>query len=240
MRFKNLFEAQQFERRAYNNLFSTGNPYDSKAHIMLYQKSVELIKKYTKKNYLLLDIGCGDGRLERSLFKYCQRILGIDISEVAIKKAMLKNKVRNVKFLVDSIESFKPKEKFDVVTMLNFIEHVYDLNTVMKKVYKLMKPGGFLIITSRNRDALTWKLSRLFGKKTAIEGGYYTPLNEYNYSQLERILKKQGFLPVSKEGFILGPIGFAGKSEFLTRLIFGAGSLFPDIANYMFVCFQKR
>jgi 2-polyprenyl-3-methyl-5-hydroxy-6-metoxy-1,4-benzoquinol methylase len=68
------------------------------------------------------------------------------------------------------IESFETDQKFDLVMLLNLIEHVQDPGAVLRKVASLLAPGGRVVIKTPNYDA--WD-ARLFRRRNWA--GYHTP-----------------------------------------------------------------
>jgi 2-polyprenyl-3-methyl-5-hydroxy-6-metoxy-1,4-benzoquinol methylase len=52
------------------------------------------------------------------------------------------------------IEDFETAERFDLIVLLNLIEHVKDPRQVMRKVKRLLAPGGLVLIKTPNWDAL--------------------------------------------------------------------------------------
>ena len=47
-----------------------------------------------------------------------------------------------------------PDETFDVVTMLDVIEHLSDPASSLRKIYRLLKPGGWLYVVTPNFDSI--------------------------------------------------------------------------------------
>jgi SAM-dependent methyltransferase len=73
-------------------------------------------------------------------------------------------------FFLGRIEDFATNERFDVILMLNLIEHVDDPVAVLAKVRGLLKPGGRVLVKTPNHDSLD---ARLF--RTHSWGGLHAP-----------------------------------------------------------------
>lgn len=63
-------------------------------------------------------------------------------------------------FFLGRIEDFDTAERFDVIFMLNLIEHVDDPVAVLSKVRGLLKPAGRILIKTPNHDSLDARLFR--------------------------------------------------------------------------------
>ena len=104
----------------------------------------------------VLDVGCGGGILSESLAKEGANVTGIDEGERVIKIAKLhmiqSNLTINYKQL--NIEDFfvKNKEKFDIITCLEMLEHVPNPSSVIEKCAALIKPGGTIFFSTINRN----------------------------------------------------------------------------------------
>lgn len=98
-----------------------------------------------------LTLGCGAGRLERSLLKsrLCRSFHGVDISEKAIEEARdtaerdslpLTYEVADLNFLS------LPLATFDLVVAQTSLHHVLFLERVAEEVWRTLKPDGYLWI----------------------------------------------------------------------------------------------
>lgn len=100
----------------------------------------------------VLDVGCGDGRLCNILKdnKRINRIKGIDLSEKSIAWARLFNP--DIEFEVKDVAL--ETEKWDVVTLIEVIEHIPDesIATFIQNIYMVLNEGGkiFLTVPSKN------------------------------------------------------------------------------------------
>ena len=94
----------------------------------------------------ILDIGCGAGLMLRRLLKYGE-VYGVDFSAEAVKfsSRILTNGSVKQGALPDGIP-FSDGE-FDLITMLDVLEHVDDDAASVKTLYRLLKPRGLAIVT---------------------------------------------------------------------------------------------
>ncbi|MBX9860705.1 MAG: class I SAM-dependent methyltransferase [Sphingomonas sp.] len=63
-------------------------------------------------------------------------------------------------FFLGRIEVYETDQRFDVILLLNLIEHVDDPVAVLAKVRGLLKPGGCVIVKTPNHDSLDARLFR--------------------------------------------------------------------------------
>jgi SAM-dependent methyltransferase len=111
----------------------------------------------TKDSPALLDVGCGTGAftIGAALRGYAAVGLSWDIrnQETATKRATICRvseisfPVQDVRLLGDRPEHFG---NYDVVLCLENIEHINDDLRLMKDMYKCLKPGGMLLLSSPN------------------------------------------------------------------------------------------
>jgi len=93
---------------------------------------------------LLLDIGCGTGTTLSSLRRF-GRVLGLDSSELALARAQS----RGLNRLVQGAAQHLPYAdgSFDVITMLDVLEHLDEEATTLTGIYRVLRPGGSLLLT---------------------------------------------------------------------------------------------
>ena len=92
----------------------------------------------------VLEIGPGWGAFAGHALQAGVRFTGITNSEVS--QSYLKGKLANFGDNFDIVFSdfydYEPKEPFDSIVIMGVIEHLPDYERVLKKFYRLLKPGG--------------------------------------------------------------------------------------------------
>ena len=106
----------------------------------------------------LLDVGCGDARFVADALR-AARAIGVDVSRRALGFA--RELVPDAHFLASGGEALPFRnESFDVVTLLDVIEHIPDADErrVVCEAARVLRPGGHLVVsTNTDRSAREWK-----------------------------------------------------------------------------------
>src|SRR5258708_7084612 len=104
------------------------------------------------KDINVLDVGSGFGLYSMELFKYVNKIVGVEPVKESYDYAVnhIGNR-KNVAFYNEFIQDFKTNEKFDLALSLTTIEHMPEAEKDMQKVMSLLKPGGLLYLTAPNK-----------------------------------------------------------------------------------------
>lgn len=97
----------------------------------------------------VLDLGCGDGRFTGFLGEFADTD-GIELSEDAVKYAQKQHP--HVHFFQGSALDYDFDEAmYDVVISQEVIEHIEDQEKYLEICFKVLKKGGYLIITTPNK-----------------------------------------------------------------------------------------
>ncbi len=96
------------------------------------------------KSFTFLDFGCGNGWVVRIIAKekLCKKVIGIDKSKNMIIEANKKKTSIKEKYINKNIESLNHQDKYDYIFSMESLYYVDSINTALKKIYKLLKPGG--------------------------------------------------------------------------------------------------
>lgn len=97
----------------------------------------------------ILDIGCAGGVAFDDFSRFGD-VTGIEPDDKLIDSTpKWRNRVRHDLFT----PSYQPEEQFDVITMLDVLEHIEDDVGTLAHLFKILKPGGYAILTV---PALDW------------------------------------------------------------------------------------
>ena len=148
-------------------------------------------------DFRLLDVGCGAGNMIHHLSRY-GRVKGLDIDERPVKIA------RQRGYDVDQYDVTQPlpfdPATFDAVTALDVIEHNEDDLAILADSYRVLKPGGHIIITV---PALMW----LWSHNDEINAH----VRRYTAAELKEKLIRTGFAVrrVTYNNFFVFPLAAA-------------------------------
>ena len=134
----------------------------------------------------LLEVGCGSGAMLNRMQERGWRVEGIDFDSAAVTQARdLGLQVR----VGDILKMDLTSGTYDVVVMSHVIEHVPDPQSLLHECWRLLRPGGRLVVVTPNNRALS---RRLFGR-------YWMPLDPprhlalFTVSALKRLSEDAGF-----------------------------------------------
>jgi len=145
--------------------------YNTDFEVPMYQEKKTLRKAITVLNELknlgidegakILEIGASYGFFMKIANDAGFETYGLEMSEKACEYA--KNEF-GIKIENSSLEESKfvqNSNSFDAVVMLDVIEHVTEPSEIIRQIESVLNPGGFVVITTPNIDALEFKF---FGK----------------------------------------------------------------------------
>ena len=104
----------------------------------------------------VIDIGCGGGILAESMAVRGAVVTGIDLSEKPLKVAQLHllESGQKVDYRLVAAEEIAQQEgnSFDCVTCMEMLEHVPDPLSTVRAAATLVKPGGWVFLSTLNRN----------------------------------------------------------------------------------------
>jgi SAM-dependent methyltransferase len=108
-------------------------------------------------------------------------------------------------------EADRQSNSYDVVVMLHVIEHVPDPLGTMRQIFRVLKPGGTLVMETPRYDSLMFKLLRHRERSVSCDGHIYF----FTTATLREMAEKAGFK------FEL--VNYVGRSLNLSRLLWNVG-----------------
>ncbi len=140
-------------------------------------------------NNRILDAGCSYGYMTCHYAKKSNETYGIDINNEHIEQAKILYPQHD--FRVDYLENLSFEDNFfDSIVFTDVLEHTQDKVKSLSELYRVLKPGGEIIISTPHKS--------LFGFLDPYNYGYY--LQKYLsplYKSLYKVIRliKEGKLP---------------------------------------------
>ncbi len=104
---------------------------------------------FSRKKMRICDLGCGRGWLS-SQMTVLGDVVGVDLSQKGIEHAQ--STWPNVQFRQANILEYSSSEPFDIVVSSEVIEHISDKEAYFATIRRILKPGGYVIITTPNLE----------------------------------------------------------------------------------------
>lgn len=171
-KYYSTFEANIFEK--------------SKIIINDSKHTLKLLNKYKKTRNKLLDIGCGNGSFMSEAKKFKWVPFGIDSSQVLIK--YIKSHT-NLSVAKADILNYKNKDRYDLITLNQVIEHFTNPKIILKKCHSLLNKFGLLYIATPNINSYAARIRK-------EESDYLIPPEHVSYFDqvtLKNLLKKLNY-----------------------------------------------
>ena len=166
-----------------------------------WKKKRDIVKRHLRsiilnqnKNIVrILDVGCGYGHYLKEYENVCYR-LGIK-AEIYGLDVAIKNLEFNFNFVKGDARKLPFKNRsFDIVTSTEVLEHFVEGEMFIEEVYRVLKDGGFFILTTPNRLRFTaWIRNLKYIRNDIVPGPNPEHLREYTPKELRKILEFAGF-----------------------------------------------
>ena len=143
--------------------YADTNYYESKSSK---KKIVNQIKNFLKLNgsECILDLGCGTGAWSLPLLSHCANLTCIDLNDKnleQLKRRVPKGKSKNIScYNAKSIDFLAEchENSYDAILSMWSLEHDTDPEKLIKAVYRVLKPNGFMVVLVPSADSLQLKL----------------------------------------------------------------------------------
>ncbi len=113
----------------------------------------------------ILDVGCGGGITSEAMARLGADVTAIDASQSNIDIAISHAKQAGLQIayqrnIIENIaETERHSARYDVVTALEIVEHVADLDLFLRCCADMVRPGGLLILSTINRTAKSYAMA---------------------------------------------------------------------------------
>jgi len=170
---------------------------------------LKMINQKQIKDLEILDLGCGGGLTCEPLARLKAKVTGVDFVKQNIEMAKNHAKISKlqINYIHDDLDSLKIKKKYDIVLLLEILEHLDDWKHIILKIKKILKPNGLLVISSINKTSLS-KIFAIFVAENILK---WIPKNTHDYNkfirpnELSYILSKNKFNILDTTGMNFNP-----------------------------------
>ena len=199
--------------------------------IDIFERALNEINKFSNKGRLI-DIGCGMGYFMDLARKNGWEVKGVEISESAVSYASRRLKLDVIKGNLKDAQ-FK-RDSFDVATMWNVLDQMYDPRDNLIEVHRILKKEGHLLIRVPNLYFYL-VLSRFYNRLRRLFKNIVMPPSAFHLYPLDKnsmntLLKSAGFSNVIIKTEKLSENNpyfinrFGKRRERIIRMIFGLGA----------------
>jgi ubiquinone/menaquinone biosynthesis C-methylase UbiE len=152
----------------------------------------------------VLDLGCGfDGKFLQSIEKKISSGFGIDLS---VSKSVESQKISLLEYNINQPLPFAENE-FDTVVSLANLEHLENPEQCLREIYRVLKPGGKLLLTAPSKAAKPiLELLSFLGLVSAQEIKDHK--HYFDKKILVKMVKEAGFSQISHQYFQMGMNNF--------------------------------
>jgi 2-polyprenyl-6-hydroxyphenyl methylase/3-demethylubiquinone-9 3-methyltransferase len=183
---------------------------------------LETLNKKNLNNTTVLDIGCGGGLVSEGLSKIGATVTGIDFIKENIKVAKMHAKKNNLEidYFVKDFEKEKITSKYDVIIILEVLEHLNNWEEFIKKIKLSLNKNGTLIISTINRNLVSKFLTLDIGENLLK----LIPLNTHTFykfiqpEELEQVLSSNSFENIKFKGLTYNALKLKWKLSENTKI----------------------
>ncbi len=125
------------------------NPIEQQRLLDKLKYVVSLIDSGTKRQYTVLDYGCGSGNLTAHLLDLGLSVVSADISEGFLEKIrqQFANNPNSLTHLINGVDlSNIPTNSFDMIASYSVLHHIPDYLSALKDMGRVIRPGGVLFL----------------------------------------------------------------------------------------------
>lgn len=156
----------------------------------------------------LLEIGCGLGNDLCQIARRHVDATGIDIAPRAVELAQQHLAMHNLNatVLLANCEDLPfASDSFDIVYSSGVIQHTPDINASVSEIFRVLRPGGTLVIILYHRYSWFNLLSKITRTNIEFADADAPIIRDFSRRQLRRLFRKATDLRITMEHFRASP-----------------------------------
>ena len=123
----------------------------------MYDRLQDAIERHVRPEHLVLDAGCGSGRVfQHRLAGRVRRVIGVDVTDEPRANANIDDALKG-----DLARLPLRGETFDLIVVSHVAEHLTQPEAVFRELARVLRPGGRLLLLTPNRWHYVALIARL-------------------------------------------------------------------------------
>lgn len=182
------------------------------------------------KQQKIIDVGCGGGILSEGMAAKGALVTGLDVEEAAltVAKAHASKSQLSINYVCSPIEDYEDEHDFAIVTCMEMLEHVNNPQLVIDHCVRLLKPGGYLFLSTINRTLKAYSA-------VVLAGEYLLELLPKQTHDFAKFIKPSELLAMTRKA----GLDFAGMAGLAYNPFTRSAKLQESVAvNYLLACYK--
>jgi len=186
-----------------------------------YANTRSLLSRLHPQRGTLLEVGSSTGSLLQTFRSDGWKVIGVEPDRNAARYATAKLGIETINSILEHANV--PDRSVDVVVLLHVIEHVPDPVATLREIYRVLKPGGHLVLETPRYDTLMFRLLGRRERSLSCDGHIFF----FTIESLRRVYEKAGF--------VLERLDIVGRSLTLDRLAYNVAvmSKIPALRGFL-------
>lgn len=124
---------------------------------------VDIMNKYVKKQYKILDIGMGNGLQYGIKLSHDKYYVGLEPFDklYAVAKKNCKKFNCNIKIINKTFDDYSSTKKFNIILFINSFHFIHNFEKTIKKAYNFLDKDGIIIIKEPRSVPYGWASNKL-------------------------------------------------------------------------------
>lgn len=190
------------------------------------KQTLDLIDPLDLRGKVVLEIGPGEGTWTLEFLRRGAKVAIVDVRASMVEAVRRLVKMYGfdgigLRAAVGSFPDVKPPvDECDLLFAKDVIEHILDEKAMWESIGRLVRPGGYLVLSTQNSRSINYVLqapyARFVKRQHVWFGWDTTHVRFYTSSRLRDALTEQGFEDVRFAGahhvpFVFGPLKYLAK-----------------------------